>query len=54
VLQVPAAPLINCGASAKKALIGGFYQSAVMIMRDILKTMFRFEFFHSRRYPTAV
>src|SRR3981189_3295321 len=36
VLQMLAARLFNSGASAMKLLMCGFYQSAVMVMRDIL------------------
>src|SRR5450755_3378241 len=36
VLEMLAARLFNSGASAMKLLMGGFYQTAVMVMRDIL------------------
>ena len=54
VLQMLAARLFNSGASAMKLLMGGFYQSAVMIMRDILETTFLLDFFHSQSDQIAI
>jgi len=45
VLQMLAARLFNSGASAMKLLMGGFYQTAVMVMRDILETTFLLDYF---------
>jgi hypothetical protein len=53
VLQMLAARLFNSGASAMKLLMGGFYQSAVMILRDILETTFLLDFFHTNRDQIA-
>jgi hypothetical protein len=54
VLQMLAARLFNSGASAVKLLMGGYYQSAVMIMRDILETTFLLDFFHSNHDQIAI
>jgi hypothetical protein len=54
VLQMLAARLFNSGASAMKLVLGGFYQSAVMILRDILETTFLLDFFHSHSDQIAV
>ena len=54
VLQMLAARLFNSGASAMKLLMGGFYQTAVMVMRDILETTFLLDYFHSNRDQIAV
>jgi hypothetical protein len=54
VLQMLAARLFNSGASAMKLLMGGFYQTAVMVMRDILETTFLLDYFHSHRDQIAV
>lgn len=54
VLQMLAARLFNSGASAMKLLMGGYYQSAVMIMRDILETTFLLDYFHSNPTQIAV
>jgi len=53
VLQMLAARLFNSGASAMKLLMCGFYQSAVMVMRDILETTFLLDYFHSNRDQIA-
>jgi len=37
--------IFNSGASAMNLLMGGYYQSAVMLMRDILETTFLLIFF---------
>ena len=49
VLQMLAARLFNSGASAMKLMMGGYYQSTVMVMRDILETTFLLDYFHSNR-----
>jgi hypothetical protein len=54
VVQMLAARLFNSGASAMKLLMGGFYQTAVMVMRDILETTFLLDYFHSHRDQIAV
>jgi hypothetical protein len=54
VLQMLAARLFNGGASAVKLLMGGYYQSAVMVMRDLLETTFLLDYFHSNRDQIAV
>jgi hypothetical protein len=54
VLQMLAARLFNSGASAMKLLMGGYYQSTVMVMRDILETTFLLDYFHSNRDQIAV
>jgi hypothetical protein len=54
VLQMLAARLFNSGASAMKLLMGGYYQSTVALMRDILETTFLLDFFHSNRDQIAV
>src|SRR5450432_2651862 len=54
VLQMLAARLFNSGASAMKLLMGGFYQTAVMVMRDILETTFLLDYFHSNSDKIAV
>jgi hypothetical protein len=54
VLQMLAARLFNSGASATKLMMGGYYQSTVMLMRDILETTFLLDFFHSNRDQIAV
>jgi len=41
--------IFNSGASAMNLLMGGYYQSAVMLMRDILETTFLLIFFYSNR-----
>jgi hypothetical protein len=45
VLQMLAARLFNSGASAMKLMMGGYYQSTVMVMRDILETTFLLDYF---------
>lgn len=47
VLQMLAARLFNSGASAVKLMMSGYYQSAVMVMRDILETTFLLDYFRS-------
>jgi hypothetical protein len=54
VLQMLAARLFNSGASAMKLLMCGYYQSTVMVMRDILETTFLLDYFHSNRDQIAV
>lgn len=54
VLQMLAARLFNSGASSIKLLMGGYYQSTVMVMRDILETTFLLDYFHSNRSQIAV
>jgi hypothetical protein len=54
VLQMLAARLFNSGASAMKLLMSGYYQTAVMIMRDILETTFLLDYFHSNRDRIAL
>jgi hypothetical protein len=54
VLQMLAARLFNSGASAMKLMMGGYYQSTVMVMRDILETTFLLDYFHSNRDQIAV
>jgi hypothetical protein len=54
VLQILAARLFNSGASSIKLLMGGYYQSTVMVMRDILETTFLLDYFHSNRDQIAV
>jgi hypothetical protein len=53
-LQMLAVRLFNSGASSMKLLMGGYYQSAVMIMRDILETTFLLDYFHTHRDQIAV
>jgi len=53
-LQMLAARLFNSGASAMKLLMGGYYQSAVMVMRDILETTFLVDYFYTYRDQIAV
>lgn len=47
VLQMLAARLFNSGSSAMRLMMSGYYQSAVMVMRDILETTFLLDYFHS-------
>jgi len=54
LLQMLAARLFNSGASSMKLLMGGYYQSTVMVMRDILETTFLLDYFHSNRDQIAV
>lgn len=54
VLQMLAARLFNSGASSVKLLLGGYYQSTVMVMRDILETTFLLDYFHSHHDQVAV
>jgi hypothetical protein len=54
VLQMLAARLFNSGASSVKLLLGGYYQSTVMVMRDILETTFLLDYFHSNRDQIAI
>lgn len=54
VRQMLAARLFNSGASAMKLLMSGYYQTTVMVMRDILETTFLLDFFHSHRDQIAV
>lgn len=54
VLQMLAARLFNDGASAMKLLMGGYYQTTVMVMRDILETTFLLDFFHTHNDKIAV
>jgi hypothetical protein len=54
VLQMLAARLFNSGASSMKLLLGGYYQSTVMVMRDILETTFLLDYFHSNHDQIAV
>ena len=54
VPQMLAARLFNSGASAMKLMMGGYYQSTVMVMRDILETTFLLDYFHSNRDQIAV
>jgi hypothetical protein len=54
VLQMLAARLFNSSGSAMKLMMGGYYQSTVMLMRDILETTFLLDFFHSNRDQIAV
>lgn len=54
VLQMLAARLFNSGASAMKLLMTGYYQSAVMIMRDTLETTFLLDYFRSNHDQIAV
>jgi hypothetical protein len=53
VLHMLAARLFNSGASSIKLLMGGYYQSTVMVMRDILETTFLLDYFHSNRDQIA-
>jgi hypothetical protein len=46
--------LFNSGSSAMKLLMSGYYQSTVMVMRDILETTFLLDYFHSNRSQIAV
>jgi hypothetical protein len=46
--------LFNSGSSAMKLLMSGYYQSTVMVMRDILETTFLLDYFHSNRSEIAV
>lgn len=54
VLQMLAARLFNSGASSIKLLMGGYYQSTVMVMRDILETTFLLDYLNSNRDQIAV
>jgi hypothetical protein len=54
VLQMLAARLFNSGASAMKLLMGGYYQSTVMVLRDIFETTFLLDYFHGNRDQIAV
>jgi soluble cytochrome b562 len=54
VLLMLAARLFNSGASSMKLLMGGYYQSTVMVTRDILETTFLLDYFHSNRDQIAV
>ena len=54
LLQMLAARLFNSGASSMKLLMGGYYQSTVMVMRDILETTFLLDYFHSNRDRIAL
>jgi hypothetical protein len=54
VLQMLAARLFNSGASAMKLMMGGYYQSTVMLMRDILETTFLLDYFRSNHDQIAV
>ncbi|MEH2488911.1 hypothetical protein [Bradyrhizobium sp. AZCC 2230] len=54
VLQILAVRLFNSGASSIKLLMGGYYQSTVMVMRDILETTFLLDYFNSNRDQIAV
>jgi hypothetical protein len=54
VLKMLAARLFNSGGSAMKLLMGGYYQSTVMVMRDLLETTFLLDYFHSNRDQIAV
>jgi hypothetical protein len=51
---VPAARLFNSGASSMKLLMGGYYQSTVMVLRDIFETTFLLDYFHGNRDQIAV
>lgn len=54
VLLMLAARLFNSGASAMKLLMTGYYQSSVMIIRDILETTFLLDFFRSNHAQIAI
>jgi hypothetical protein len=54
LLQMLAARLFNSGASSVQLLLGGYYQSTVMVMRDILETTFLLDYFHSNHDQIAV
>jgi hypothetical protein len=53
VLLILAGRLFNSGASSMKLLMSGYYQSAVMVVRDILETTFLLDYFHSNRGQIA-
>ena len=54
VLLMLAGRLFNSGASSIKPLMGGYYQSTVMVMRDIVETTFLLDYFHRNRHQIAV
>jgi hypothetical protein len=52
-IQMLGIRLFNSGASAMRLVMGGYYQTAVMVMRDILETTFLLDFFYSNRGEIA-
>lgn len=47
VMQMLTVRLFNSGASTMKLLMGGYYQTAVMVLRDILESTFLLDYFQS-------
>lgn len=52
VMKMLAARMFNSAASAMRLLMTGYYQSAIMILRDILETAFLLDYFRS--FPNQI
>ena len=54
IIQMLMIRLFNYGASAIKLMMAGYYQTSVMVMRDILETTFLLDYFYLNRKQIGI